>query len=672
MSDPDDLDDADAGGASTAETHELKSTAFLLLLVCLACAFVLGLVIKHFKITFLHEAGAALLMGMGVGLALWAANTSGSVTEWVDFNEEIFFFLLLPPIIFESGFSLSTRDFFNNFGGICALAFGGTLISTAVIGLCVWIFGAIGLITYLPFLHSLVFGALVSATDPVTVLALFQELGVNIDLYSLVFGESVLNDAVAIVTYRALINFHQDGVSFVSLITAIAFFGYIFVGSVLVGTFFAVATTIFFKLIGGPLLASHTHIEASLVMIAPYCAYTAAESVSLSGIVAILFCGIVMAHYTRPNLSPESQKNTKEIFKTLATLAETFVFIYMGVAMFLENQAWKSIPFAIVALLACMGGRACNIFPLTKKINAWRSPGRQIPENHVHMLWICGLRGAIAFALASSTIRDLGVESGRVIRTATLMIIIFTVLTIGGACSYLVDRLDLKAPSVWNEMDDSPGGGGGGAGAEGGARGGVRGGAHGDSAPGSGRGSVHGGEVLMPEYNSSLMSKLGSSLREVGDNSDLDRMGKVRAAASAVAETARMTSFTEIDNRYIRPYLTVNTTGSSREPSRGGSPDNLAGGGGGGNGNGGGDLESGGRGGNGTAGGGDANAAWIGAGGASDGARDVVLEAPGGADAGAGPSTGTPLATIPQSPTAARADTTPLGLPSPMRPPEGG
>jgi hypothetical protein len=176
----------------------------------------------------------------------------------------------------------------------------------------------------------------------------------------------------------------------------------------------------------------------------------------------------------------------------------------------------------------------------------------------------------------------------------------------------------------------------------------------------------------MPEYNS-LMSKLGTSLREVGDNSDLDRMGKVRAAATAVAETARMTSFAEIDNRYIRPYLTVNTTGSSREPSRGGSPDNLlAGGGGSGSGSGGGDLESGGRGG--ADGGGDArtssaNAAWIGAGTASDGARDVVLEAPGG---GAGPSTGTPLATIPQSPTATRADTTPLGLPSPMCPPEGG
>jgi NhaP-type Na+/H+ or K+/H+ antiporter len=80
---------------------------------------------------------------------------------------------------------------------------------------------------------------------------------------------------------------------------------------------------------GGGLLESHTHIEASLVMIAPYCAYATAEALSLSGIVAILFCGIVMAQYTRPNLSVDSQRNTQVIFKVLATLAETFVFIYM-------------------------------------------------------------------------------------------------------------------------------------------------------------------------------------------------------------------------------------------------------------------------------------------------------------------------------------------------------
>ena len=93
-------------------------------------------------------------------------------------------------------------------------------------------------------------------------------------------------------------------------------------------------------------------------MIAPYAAYAAAESMSLSGIVAILFCGMVMAHYTVPNLSPETAVNSKVVFKVLATLAETFVFIYMGVAMFLEDEKWSMVPFVLVALVGCAGGRA--------------------------------------------------------------------------------------------------------------------------------------------------------------------------------------------------------------------------------------------------------------------------------------------------------------------------
>ena len=83
-------------------------------------------------------------------------------------------------------------------------------------------------------------------------------------------------------------------------------------------------------------------------MIAPYCAYATAEALSLSGIVAILFCGIVMAHYTEPNLSAESQREAARRWKVLATLAETFVFVYVGVAMFLESQAWSTIPFAVI------------------------------------------------------------------------------------------------------------------------------------------------------------------------------------------------------------------------------------------------------------------------------------------------------------------------------------
>ena len=194
---------ADAGAsdapAPEAEQFAWENGAFLIQLVCLASALVMGLVMKHHAVHWLPEAGATLLLGITVGCVMWASDATAHLTKYVDFNEDIFFFLLLPPIIFESGFSLETKSFFRNFDGICALAFVGTGISTVVVGLVVWLAGVVGAVTALSMTHCLIFGAIVSATDPVTVLAVFAELGVNPDLFALVFGESVLNDAVAIV-----------------------------------------------------------------------------------------------------------------------------------------------------------------------------------------------------------------------------------------------------------------------------------------------------------------------------------------------------------------------------------------------------------------------------------------------------------------------------------------
>lgn len=625
--------DDDSSAAPESEQLVLKNSAFLLQLVCLASAFVIGLVIKHYRVRWLHEAGATLLLGVGVGFVIWSANTTQKVTRWLDFNEEVFFFLLLPPIIFESGFSLHTREFFSNFGGICGLAFVGTAISTFTVGIFVWLCGVVGICTGLPFLHALIFGALISATDPVTVLAIFQELGVNIDLYSLVFGESVLNDAVAIVMYRTLLNFVEKGVNLLSLLEAAAFFVFIFVGSMLVGTFFAIAVTLFFKLIGGPLLESHPHVETSLVMIAPYCAYATAEALSLSGIVAILFCGIVMAHYTKPNLSAESQRDAPRIWKVLATLAETFVFVYVGVAMFLESQAWSTIPFAVTALIGCLIGRALNVFPVTRQINRWRKPAARVPQNHAWMLFVSGLRGAIAFALASSTIHDLGEKSGRVIRTATLMIIIFTVLVVGGACHELVDRLDLRAPSRWTEMRDDE---------ESSRREGSNPVDERAAAPSkSERYADDDGpdEALMPEFRvenfDEGLARLGAHLGEVRKQEGLDMRGKVRAAAAAVGRVANVATFEDIDSRFIRPYLTVQEGDASRRGSRQGSPTPPPGEGARG------DDDDGGDGG--AEGGGDEGAL-----------REVALD-----DAGM-----TPIALEPPSES---IDRTPLGLPSPSK-----
>jgi sodium/hydrogen exchanger 8 len=505
----------------------------------------------------------------------------------VDFNEEIFFFLLLPPIIFESGFSLETKSFFRNFDGICALAFGGTLISTVVVGVFVWLAGALGLVTAISITHALVFGALVSATDPVTVLAVFQELGVNPDLFALVFGESVLNDAVAIVLYRTMLNFANKGASAASVVgvfESVGFFLFVFLGSTATGAAFAVLAAAFFRAVkGSVVLENNAHVETSLVMIAPYCAYAAAEFLQLSGIVAILFCGVVMAHYARPNLSTAARRDSAMIFKTLATLAETFVFLYMGVSLFLEDQAWSTVPFAVAALCACLLGRALNVYPMTRATNAWRARERfKVPANHQNALFVSGLRGAVAFALASSAVRDLGEPSGRVIRTATLMLVIFTVLVVGGACHSLVDWLELRAPSAWLRVDDDEGErrvevegdaetGAGGDAREGGDALGMR-----ARLNASGHRSASPDCAAAPEFVvadfADGMAKLGAHLGEVRNTENLDLRGKMRAAAAAVGAVATVTTFEDIDKRYIKPYLAPDTPAT---PPRSGKDDDA-------------------------------------------------------------------------------------------------
>ncbi|KAK4810102.1 hypothetical protein QYF61_008078 [Mycteria americana] len=139
-----------------------------------------------------------------------------SVTGEVTFDPEVFFNILLPPIIFYAGYSLKRRHFFRNLGSILAYAFLGTAISCLVIGSVVYgcvalmkVTGQLGGDFY--FTDCLLFGAIVSATDPVTVLAIFHELQVDVELYALLFGESVLNDAVAIVLSSSIVAYQPAG-----------------------------------------------------------------------------------------------------------------------------------------------------------------------------------------------------------------------------------------------------------------------------------------------------------------------------------------------------------------------------------------------------------------------------------------------------------------------------
>ncbi|XP_014218024.1 sodium/hydrogen exchanger 7-like, partial [Copidosoma floridanum] len=127
------------------------------------------------------------------------------------FDPEIFFNIILPPIIFYAGYSLKRKYFFRNLGAILMFALIGTTVSSFVIGTLMYAFLKLipNFSTSFTFLDTLYFGALISPTDPLTIISIFNDLHVDVNLYALVFGESVLNDAVAIVLSGAIQNYGE-------------------------------------------------------------------------------------------------------------------------------------------------------------------------------------------------------------------------------------------------------------------------------------------------------------------------------------------------------------------------------------------------------------------------------------------------------------------------------
>ena len=285
-----------------ASTSEDAEVTFLWSIVTGLFALVLTLILGHAlerrHIHWLPEAGVGVLVG---ALCTWLASEEEDTALLADerFSYEFFLIWLLPPIIFEAGYSIDLRAFFGNLAPTLFFAFAGTFVSTFAVGGLVYGAGQLGWCYPLGLLASLTFGALISATDPVSVLAVFQALGVRADLFSMVFGESVLNDAVAIVLVHTLLSFNHPYARFdaATVLAAFALFVTIFVGSMLLGVAYGALSALTFKRLQLRAAPSEATLllEGVLAFAFPWAAFYSAEALRLSGIVTILFCGIFMA-----------------------------------------------------------------------------------------------------------------------------------------------------------------------------------------------------------------------------------------------------------------------------------------------------------------------------------------------------------------------------------------
>ncbi|XP_044194844.1 sodium/hydrogen exchanger 9-like [Thunnus albacares] len=371
------------------------------------------------------------------------------------FDPEVLFNLFLPPIIFHGAYTLNQKRFIDNLGSVLTFAFIGTIITFMIIGACVYGFTRLmvllGQAADGDFLLTdcLLFGAIMSATDPVSVLGLLSDLRVDLDLHTLLFGESVLNDAVAIVLTHAITTYSQMGVGHTfnlpAFLLSVGYFLGVFAGSFLLGFIFTVITALitkFTRLCEKPLL------ETSVFFLLSWSSFLSAEASGLSGIVAVLFCGLSQARYTIHNLSTEGRIRTKQLFEVFNFLGEIFIFSYMGyILLTFPHHVFKAL-FISGAFLSIFISRACSIYPLSFLLNLGRTT--KIPLNFQHFLMFAGLRGAIAFSLA---VRDTSTEVRRTILTTTLLLVGFTIWVLGTAADPMLRCLDIR---MGVDADENP------------------------------------------------------------------------------------------------------------------------------------------------------------------------------------------------------------------------
>jgi len=335
---------------------------------------------------------------------------------------------LLPIILFDGGWALSRFDFIREFDFILIFALLGTVVSTAAIALmCFYAGPALG--HNLPLRDCAVFGALISAVDPVATLSSYGKLNMQVKqplLNTIVFGESAINDAVAIILFdvlntsqlERLHNWHVYWNVFRLLFLSIIF-------GVLMAVF----------LVGMIRLA---RLRENFTLVTLYCfssayfVFTLAETIHLSGIIATLFAGMVFNLYGGEHLTKEQKHGASEFLEKCASFSDNCVFMICGAASSIINR--RGLKFPLLALLFCLIARAISVFTSSCASNLVKcciGDRRLITWKHQVMMWHGGLRGGIALLLALEIgswckHKDLFVE-------ATFIIIVVLLLVCGSS-----------------------------------------------------------------------------------------------------------------------------------------------------------------------------------------------------------------------------------------------
>ncbi|XP_071631034.1 sodium/hydrogen exchanger 3 isoform X1 [Temnothorax longispinosus] len=381
------------------------------------------------------ESCLLIAVGVIVGLLLFQASS----VHISPLTPDTFFLYMLPPIILDAGYFMPNRLFFDHLWTILLFAVLGTIFNTMSIGVSLWLLGKSGMFGYeTPILDMLLFSALISAVDPVAVLAVFEEIHVNEILYIVVFGESLLNDAVTVVLYHMFEAYSEMGPSriiYTDVLTGLASFFVVAIGGTVIGVVWGFITGF---------VTRFTHqvrvIEPIFIFVMAYLAYLSAEIFHMSGILAITFCGITMKNYVEANISHKSHTTVKYTMKMLSSSSETIIFMFLGVATVNNAHNWNTW-FVVMTIVFCSVYRVLGVIVLSALANQFRL--HKLDKVEKFVMSYGGLRGAVAFALVL-LIDPKHVPLQPMFVTTTIAVIYFTVFIQGITIKPLVKILNVK------------------------------------------------------------------------------------------------------------------------------------------------------------------------------------------------------------------------------------
>lgn len=371
------------------------------------------------------------------GLALAIVPTEGVVSLPKDiaepltfglrsqFTSELILALLVPPLIFEAALRLNLKTLRKEWLPIFLLAVPGVLISTWIVG------NVVSLGTHIPIAFAIAFGALISATDPVAVMAFFRSLGVDKRLSILIEGESLVNDGVAVVLFTLALTAASSAAAvnqtwLVGLVEFVRVAG----GGMAVG----LGTGFLAAQVMGRL--DDRLVETTLSMALAVGSFVVAEMLQVSGILAVLTAGLVIGSMDLDRLSPTTRITLYNFWELLAFVANSVVFLILGLQITLGKLLEHAQDVAI-AVLAILISRAIVVYGMSALSSRVRQP-ISLPYRHV-MFW-GGLRGAVSLALALGLSGPFSED----LQLMTFGVVLFTLLVQGLTIEPLIRRLNLS------------------------------------------------------------------------------------------------------------------------------------------------------------------------------------------------------------------------------------